>query len=935
MAYVVLDLETTGLDSQKDTIIEVGALRFAEPRALQHTGPCAELQLLVNPGRTLDPAITDLTGIQDSDLAGQAPWEEVRPRVQAFLSAPATYFVAHNVEFERSFLEQHNVDLSRLTLLDTYDLAFMALPQVFQLNLRSLCIRVGIDPGRSHRAYADALATARVFALLLRQVESLPDEFLQQLLAHSPCEDWGFRDVWSAIAAQRNLAELGRNKPMVWPLPVDSGNPGHPDASPAPGSRLENAQENLLSLAQPSLYQALEVEQRNADPTFPCKGAESMAQVLAAGNSQVLLVNPDKGRREAVALAAHQWAVAHDRRALLCLPHCENDRGQDTVVQALAQAAGDRASFVPDPGRCLDWERLNVWKAGRTLDPGETRLLGKILHWASSTPTAVPERLFLRHDLDHLVIWPQLACQPSQFTVPDPDPPQTLPAATHGPDSLVTVMDHGALLQALQKDPGFAGEFDAIIVDDIWHLIQNLPQFTTTTHSLQQATYFLGQLQPIAAQSPHHDAAQWLGTLAGMAEKLSDLSASRERADAALQDFTQQVDAFSQSEMEQSDTRLAYAVAKPVHELRDIPLFNVLVDTWHSLARSLRDLLAAGHALLDAIPSFDAEEAPVQGRYVCQLQGWLEGLDAFGQGVDQVLHPSGLTAEERQEFVHWVEMRQQATACQFNITRYCGEAFWQERALSQCDQVLFLHVSSGTPRKGGYLTQRLGITHLPQARLASAPAKARAMLVLNPRDLPAPTTNDFKRTLEALLPALAASITGNAVFILGHNGQRQAVAAVLRHRLQGKPIHILEDELEPTETVLEALADPQPTIFCCTARALQSLHWEGIDVQCVLMERLPFTQFQDPLLDHQSRYAPRELNRFHDQTLPICVYNLMRASDLLNGPPDRPTALVLLDSRLITRRYGERLRKALPSGRWKHPVVEDLPGALQAWLAQA
>ena len=935
MAYVVLDLETTGLDSQKDTIIEVGAVRFAEPRALQHTGTYEELQLLVNPGRTLDPVITDLTGIQDSDLAGQASWEEVRPRVQAFLSAPATHFVAHNVEFETSFLGQHNVDLSRLTLLDTYDLAFMVLPQVFQLNLTSLCIRFGIDPGRSHRAYDDALATAKVFALLLRQVENLPDAFLQQLRAHSPCEDWGFRDVWSAIAAKRNLAELDRNEPMAWPLPVDPGHPRQPGAIPAQSPLLDNAQGDLLSLAQPSLYQALEGAQGNADPTFPCTWAESMAQVLAAGNSQVLLVHPGKGRRAAVALAAHQWAAAHDRRALLCLPHCENDRGQDTVVQALAQAAGDRPSFVPNPGHCLDWERLDVWKAGRTLDPGETRLLGKILHWASSAPTAAPERLFLRHDLDHLVIWPQLACQLSQFTEPDPDPPQTLPAATRGTDSPVTVMDHGALLQALQEDPDFAGGFDAIIVDDIWHLIQNLPQFTTQTHSLQHATYFLGQLQPIAAQSPHHDAAQWLGTLAGMAGQLSALDTSRKRADAALQDFTKQVDAFSQSEMEKSDTRPAYAVARPVHELRDTPLFDALVDTWHPLARSLRDLLAAGHALLDAIPPFDAEEAPVQGRYVCQLQGWLEGLDAFGQGVDQVLHQSGPAAEERKELVHWVEMRKQAASCQFNITRYCGEDFWQERALSQCDQVLFLHVSRGTPRKGGYLTQRLGITHLPQARLDSAPAKAGTMRIFHPQDLPAPTTNDFKRTLEALLPDLTAPITGNAVFILGHNGQRKAVAAVLRNRLQGKPIHILEDELEPTETVLEALADPQPTIFCCTAKALQSLHWEGIDVQCVLMERLPFTRFQDPLLDHQSRYAPRELNRFYDQTLPICAYNLMRASDLLDGTPDRPTALVLLDSRLVTRRYGERLRKALPSGRWEYPFVATLPGALQAWLAQA
>ncbi len=927
MAYVVLDLETTGLDSQQDTIIEVGALRFDHPRALQQTGAYAELQLLVNPGRALDPFVANLTGIQDADLAGQAGWTEVRPQVQAFLSAPTTYFVAHNVEFEKSFLEQHGVDLSGLILLDTYDLAFMALPQVSQLNLEALCVRCGVDPGRSHRAYDDALATAKVFAGLLRQVEDLPDEILQQLLAHSPCAGWGFREIWADLAARRNLRKLDRDKPIALPRPLAAVQPGQPEPDGVPAERLPPT--------QPSFFQISAAAARHGDPTVSSPWTEELAEVLAAEKSRVLLLKPGKSRRAAVATATRRWAVENDRRALLCVPHWENAWGQDTVLKTLEPADGNGSALLPDPDRYLDLDRLNVWKAGRSLDPTEIRLLGKILHWARSTPTAAQEALWLRHELDRLVIWPQLACRPRRFTEPDPDPPPTMPPAAAGMDLPVTVMDHGALLRALQDDPGFAGRFDAIVVDDIWRLIQNLPQFTTRTQSLRHVQYFLDQLHHMAARSPDNAAAQWLGTLEGMTDRLSALQASCESVRAALQDFAQQMDMFSQSEIEKSNPRFAYAISKPVHELSGNPLFDALIARWQRLARSLRELSAAGQAVFDAVPLFDAEEEPVQGRYVCQLQGWLDGVDAFRQGVDHVLHQAGPTAAERREIVRWMEIRQRAEACKFNLTRYCGIDFWQERVLSQCDQALFLHVSRGTPRKGGYLTQRLGIAHLPQTRLDSAPEDAGTMLILNPRDLPDPATPDFKYAVEALLPELTAQITGNAVFMLGNKGQRKTVAAVLRRHWQGKPVHILEDERESAETVLEALAAPQPTIFCGTPSTMQALPWEGVDVQCVLLERLPFAPFQDPLLDHQSRYAPKALHRFSDQTLPICAYNLMRAADLLDDAPEQPTALVLLDARLITKSYGPRLKKALPLGTWQHPTVENLPGTLQAWLAPA
>ena len=58
---VVIDLETTGLDPEKDAIIEIGAVRFTDRRVE------GEWNSLINPGRRIPPFITQLTGYYRSD----------------------------------------------------------------------------------------------------------------------------------------------------------------------------------------------------------------------------------------------------------------------------------------------------------------------------------------------------------------------------------------------------------------------------------------------------------------------------------------------------------------------------------------------------------------------------------------------------------------------------------------------------------------------------------------------------------------------------------------------------------------------------------------------------------------------------------------------------------------------------------------------------
>ena len=72
--YIALDLETTGLDADRDAIIEVAAVKFRDDEVLD------TFSSFVKPGRRIPREITDLTGIRDDDVAGAPGLQNVLPR---------------------------------------------------------------------------------------------------------------------------------------------------------------------------------------------------------------------------------------------------------------------------------------------------------------------------------------------------------------------------------------------------------------------------------------------------------------------------------------------------------------------------------------------------------------------------------------------------------------------------------------------------------------------------------------------------------------------------------------------------------------------------------------------------------------------------------------------------------------------------------------
>ena len=111
---VAIDIETTGLDSSTERIIEIGAVKFQGEEILD------SWDTLVNPGYSIPPFITKLTGITDSEVIISAEETITEIDVPKFDSAPLT----HKVKKGESFWKIANMyGVSKVELASVNNLA--------------------------------------------------------------------------------------------------------------------------------------------------------------------------------------------------------------------------------------------------------------------------------------------------------------------------------------------------------------------------------------------------------------------------------------------------------------------------------------------------------------------------------------------------------------------------------------------------------------------------------------------------------------------------------------------------------------------------------------------------------------------------------------------------------------------------------------------
>lgn len=160
--YAIIDIETTGGSPRLEKITEI-AIYLHDGNQVTD-----EFVTLVNPERNIPYFITNLTGITNEMVEDAPRFYEIAKQIVELTEGRT--FVAHNARFDYSFIREEFKSLGfnyKRNLLDTVALSRKLIPGHKSYSLGNICKDLRITINGRHRAAGDALATVRLFEILM------------------------------------------------------------------------------------------------------------------------------------------------------------------------------------------------------------------------------------------------------------------------------------------------------------------------------------------------------------------------------------------------------------------------------------------------------------------------------------------------------------------------------------------------------------------------------------------------------------------------------------------------------------------------------------------------------------------------------------------------------------------------------------------------
>ena len=161
--YVVVDLETTGLDPYKGCeIIEIGITEIIDNKIVRN------YSRFVKPKNQIPQFITEITNISNDMVENEESIEKVLPRFRKYIGDRT--IIAHNAKFDLKFLNYYLDELG-LEKIDNFICTLELLKKNKSYKgknkkLETACAYYNIENKNAHRADSDTLATAKLFLII-------------------------------------------------------------------------------------------------------------------------------------------------------------------------------------------------------------------------------------------------------------------------------------------------------------------------------------------------------------------------------------------------------------------------------------------------------------------------------------------------------------------------------------------------------------------------------------------------------------------------------------------------------------------------------------------------------------------------------------------------------------------------------------------------
>ncbi len=920
--YVSLDLETTGLNPQSETILEIGAVKFRGGAASEtwHT--------LVNPKRPIPPYIQALTGITNEMVGGAPIFSSVAGELAGFVrDAP---IVGHRISFDLAFLAAHGLSFSNPSV-DTWELASILFPELPNHRLGTLAGALGPVNPTPHRALADALAARDVFLALIARASALEYSLLQgitELLGNSE-SGWGpllrklaLRAVPEALRDPQQVRVAPREAPLRRaspPVPVD-----------------ENEVEALLGQEGPF---------RRAFPNFEERPQQaSMARVVteAFNEGGLVLIEAGTGVGKSLAylLPSAIFATANStpvvistntinlQEQLLTKDVPTLRRALETAGGALEGVAKFRVALLKGRSNYLCLRRWLLFNQGQAAAASEARFRARLLIWLSQDASG--DRGDLNLPPDEIPFWSRVSaladdCSPANCPHVRGGQCFLFAARDRAKAAHIVLVNHALLLSDLARDGMVLPEHQHVVVDEAHHLEEEATHQWGLELGEEDLTRFLSNLLEEAPGGKrsgllsHVGPRMWNRPAAVRAEALQvveDMESSMLEARRLARDLFHLLSPLVARESpgpnaDERRLRLTPQVLGSASWAAVVRTQEALTRPWMELEEGLGKLyilLGQGEDLADEAASRRLE----------------------AQNLRQQL--TDLTGEAGEDVVRWASLEGQGRDRLCSAPLHVGELL-HDRLLSIKETVVLTSATLTTQGTFEHLKDRLGLTPRSEVLLGSPYDYKASTLLWVAQDMPEPGHRQYQAGLERTLVQLLAATEGRALVLFTSHSALRAVLNGIRGPLEKRGLLVLGQSVDGSRNqLLDMFKSHKGTVLLGT-----SSFWEGVDVvgdslSVVVITRLPFHVPSDPVFAARSQAFE---DGFSQYALPLSILRFRQGfGRLIRSHSDRGV-MAILDSRLHRKAYGRAFLKSLPKCTVRVGPAGDLPGAAADWLCSS
>jgi DNA polymerase-3 subunit epsilon/ATP-dependent DNA helicase DinG len=940
--YVSLDIETTGLNPDRDEILEIGAVRFKGDHVYE------TYNAFVRPNQPIPYKIQQLTGITPADVAGAPPLGAVLPELRRFVGDNP--IIGHNISFDLSFLHRHGLFEQNVNI-DTFELASILLPHASRYSLTSLLSHLGVSltGGQAHRALDDAQATRRLFAALLDQARRLDSRIIQEVADISAKTKWPLALVFRDLNRERSYSApagtLGQQlaaKGLLDDFSFDGGfalmqrdagvfdPPLKPVEKPTPLDI-----ENLCRfLEKGGLF-----EKRFDSFEHRPQQVDMLAGVVGAFNdSQHLLVEAGTGTGKSIAylIPAIYWAVQNGQRVVISTNTINlQDQLLNKDIPTLQKILPISFKAVALKGRsnyvCPRRVQLFRSKDNHTLK--ELRMLAKLLVWLPSTTTGDREELFMP-DYGEQALWSQVASDPNICT------PRTCSAETcfyararrAAESAHVIIVNHALLLSDVGVENRIIPEYKHLIIDEAHHLEDSITDqlsFVADQKGLTQLLYELSQ--PLRSGDRytgfiHEIARRCLPVVPGhLRGDVNDLIFKSQRSIEKAVKAVQQLFTALQGFIVEVPTGKVYdQKVRLTEQARTQPAWSEVDITWDNAGACLADVSKALGILHTLVTELEAYDVPDWEELLANLAAYRSHLDEIRNNLHVIL------ASPTKDRILWVEQNiQDKVISLHNAPLHVGNLV-QSHLLKPKDSVIFTSATLRTNNSFEYFRERLDLWEAEEAAVGSPFDYEKNTLLYLPTDIPEPNSPGHQKVVDQGLVELAKRIKGRTLVLYTAYSQLQNSARNIKDALAEAGIIVYQQgDGSSRRQILENFKNADKAVLLGTRS-----FWEGVDIpgpalSCVIIARLPFAVPTDPIISARSETFDDAFNQY---SIPQAILMFRQGFGRLIRTKDDRGVVAVFDRRIITKSYGQTLLDSLPSLTEQRGLLADLPTIAENWI---